>query len=99
MIENKLSEIALMAKNDISLAKRIVETQNKREPLIEFCKIANELDFDFSPGDIIALGQDYSCNQLKSTNGGGVNPYDFYDDPYEMLIVELLDYIKRSNQN
>lgn len=40
------------------------------------------------------MGKEYSCNQLKSTNGGGVTPYAYFDDPYEMFFVELEYYQK-----
>lgn len=39
--------------------------------------------------DIISDGEEFSCNQTKSTNGGNPMPYDCFDDSYDMFILSL----------
>ena len=39
--------------------------------------------------DIISDGEEFSCNQTKSTNGGNPMPYDCFDDSYEMFLLSL----------
>ena len=34
-------------------------------------------------------GEEFSCSQTKSTNGGNPMPYDCFDDSYEMFLLSL----------
>ncbi len=77
------------AKNDASFRKAVIDAYNSTEPLLNFCTVCIQNGFEISIGDILTIGEEYSCNQLKSTNGGGVNPYNFFDDPFEMLINQI----------
>jgi hypothetical protein len=82
------------AKENQSLRAELLSTRQSKEPMKEFCELASEKGYPISMGDLIAAGEEYSCNQLKSTNGGGVNPYTFFDDPYEMFFASL-EYFDR----
>lgn len=78
-----------LAKNDKAVLDALFETYNADDPLDEFCKYVKTLGFDITIGDIITMGEEYTCNQMKSTNGGGVNLYDYFDDPWEMFFASL----------
>ena len=84
-----MSLITQRAKQDDKLRERILRTADSNDSLNDFCKIAQEEGFDISVGDILTIGEEYSDNQCKSTNGGNPNPYDYFDDPYEMLLASL----------
>ena len=45
--------------------------------------------FNLTLADIISDGEEFSCNQTKSTNGGNPMPYDCFDDSYEMFLLSL----------
>ena len=70
------------------------EFRSQKDPLAAFCRCAQGEGYGLTIGDIVSDGEEYSCNQLKSTNGGGVTPYAYFDDPYEMFFVELEYYQK-----
>lgn len=78
------------ARQDISFAQKLKRAYESSEPLLNFCTVCGEYGFEITPGEIITMGEEYSCNQLKSTNGGGVIPYDYFDDPYEMLMSSVM---------
>lgn len=86
------------AKCDDVFRAQIIAAYNGAEPLVDFCRVCVNHGFDITPGELIALGEEYSCNQLKSTNGGGVNPYDYYDDPFEMLMTSVIALDKERNK-
>ena len=88
MLES-LNRLMVLARRDPEVKKRLLMTRQTEEPLDTFCKVACELGCPLSVGELIEAGEEYSCNQLKSTNGGGVNPYQMFDDPYEQFFVEL----------
>lgn len=88
MLES-LGKLMVLARRDPEVKKRLMLTRQTEEPMDTFCRIACELGCPITMGELIAAGEEYSCNQLKSTNGGGVNPYQMFDDPYEQFFVEL----------
>lgn len=85
MLDNMLNE----ARKDPAIKERLLQTREEAEPMLAFCNMASALGYSTTPGELIAAGEEYSCNQLKSTNGGGVNPYDFYDDLYDNFFISL----------
>ena len=95
MVFLKLQRLTEFVKADESLRNRLVRTENQPEPILEFCKIANSVGVDLTPYELIAVGEEYSDNQCKSTNGGNPSPYDSFCDIYETFI----DSIKRGCKN
>lgn len=76
-------------KKDPLLKKRLLETRLADDPMDAFCKIACEVGHNITVGDLLAIGQEYSDNQCKSTNGGNPYPYDLFDDTYETFLASL----------
>jgi hypothetical protein len=37
----------------------------------------------------MAMGQEYSDNQCKSTNGGNPSPYEWLGDEYELFLDSI----------
>ena len=81
-----MREHALMD-DDFRIA--LLKTAEAEDPLMALCDFAKENGFDLTLADIISDGEEFSCNQTKSTNGGNPLPYDCFDDSYEMFMVSL----------
>ena len=62
---------------------------NAADPLTVLCELAQANGFNLTLADIISDGEEFSCNQTKSTNGGNPMPYDCFDDSYEMFLLSL----------
>lgn len=77
------------AKADPELRERLLETRGLTEPVFAFCKIAAEAGCDIAPGELMAMGQEYSDNQCKSTNGGNPSPYESLEDEYEIFLDSI----------
>ena len=82
----RLSELAL---SDPAIKARFLETRREKDPMDAFCKLACDLGIPLTIGELVGMGEEMSCNQLKSTNGGGVTPYDYFDDAYEQFFMFL----------
>lgn len=85
----KLNALRDKATQNDALRKRLIETKNQKEPLEAFCAEAEKAGISLSIGEILQMGEEYSDNQCKSTNGGNPYPYDYFDDAYEMFIASL----------
>ena len=72
---------------DFSFRQAILATRNAADPLAALCELAQANGFNLA--DIISDGEEFSCNQTKSTNGGNPMPYDCFDDSYEMFLLSL----------
>lgn len=83
---NKLLKEAL--KND-DLRKKLVATENSKEPMEEFCAIATEAGFPIDIGEFFVMNQTFCDNLLKSTNGGATYPIDDWADAYEQFISAI----------
>ena len=88
-MQDTLDKIYMEAKRDCAFLRELLTVKVGRNPMIDFCELATQKGFKICPGDFFDYGETYSCNQLKSTNGGGVNPYNYFDDPFEMFYVRL----------
>ena len=88
-MQDVLDKIYAEAKQNKAFLKSLLHAKQGTNAMWDFCVIVNKRGFEICPGDFLDFGETYSCNQLKSTNGGGVNPYAFYDDPFEMFYVQL----------
>ena len=51
--------------------------------------IAREAGVELYPGELLAVGEEYSDNQCKSTNGGNPTPYDSFNDAYEIFLASV----------
>ncbi len=85
----KLDRLTALARADEKLRQALVATETCKEPLWEFCRLAQEAGVELYPGELFAIGQEYSDNQCKSTNGGNPSPYDAFDDAYENFIFSI----------
>lgn len=89
--------------NDILIAMRerahvdeafrlaLLQTRDAADPLLALCEFAQAHGYALSLGDIISDGEEFCCNQMKSTNGGNPMPYDCFgfDDAYEMFFMSI----------
>ena len=85
----KLDRLTALARADEALRQALLETQKKKEPLLEFCRLAQSVGVDLEAGELFAIGLEYSDNQCKSTNGGNPSPYEAFDDAYENFIFSI----------
>lgn len=85
----ELEQLYSDARRDPLLRERLLATRSADDPMDAFCKIACEVGHPITVGDLFAVGQEYSDNQCKSTNGGNPYPYDLFDDTYETFLASL----------
>jgi len=76
-------------KKDLVLKNKLLATRLAADPMDAFCTIACDAGHHITVGELFAIGQDYSDNQCKSTNGGNPSPYDSFDDAYETFLNSL----------
>ena len=76
---------------DSTFRAALLETREAADPLLALCALANQNGYALSLGDIISDGEEFCCNQMKSTNGGNPMPYDCFgfDDAYEMFFISI----------
>ena len=76
---------------DDAFKKALLETRKANDPLMALCSFATENGYPLSLGDVISDGEEFCCNQMKSTNGGNPMPYDCFgfDDAYEMFFLSI----------
>jgi hypothetical protein len=77
------------AKKNKELKEKLLATRAENDPTDAFCKVACEAGFPISVGELFAVGQEYSDNQCKSTNGGNPSPYESFGDTYEAFLASL----------
>ena len=85
----KLERLSQLALKDFTLREKLIATQKTNDPLDAFCTAAQEVGIDLSIGELFAIGQEYSDNQCKSTNGGNPTPYDSFNDAYDTFLSSL----------
>lgn len=91
-MSNAASELVRLydkAEADPALRERLLETRGVAEPVFAFCEIAAEAGCEIAPGELMAMGQEYSDNQCKSTNGGNPSPYESLGDEYEIFLDSI----------
>ena len=84
-----LDALRLLAQNNAAIKARLLATRQTPEPLSAFCREATALGCPMDVGDLLTLGTVETGNMLKSTNGGCPNPFDEFDEPYEMFFLSL----------
>ena len=70
----KLERLTELAKKDETLRKALLKTRENKEPILSFCALAREAGVELYPGELLAVGEEYSDNQCKCTNGGNPTP-------------------------
>ena len=85
----KLDKLTELARQDTALKNALLHTRNERDPLASFCALAQSAGVELYIGELFAVGQEYSDNQCKSTNGGNPTPYDAFDDAYENFLASI----------
>lgn len=70
----------------------LLKTREADDPLLALCALSTANGYPLTLGDVIADGEEFCCNQMKSTNGGNPMPYDCFgfDDAYEMFFLSLM---------
>ena len=79
------------ALSDPQFRQALLRTRESDDPLESLCAFAVAHGYTLTPGDVISDGEEFACNQMKSTNGGNPMPYDCFgfDDAYEMFFASL----------
>ena len=77
------------ALRDSAFRTALLVTRDAADPLTALCDFATAHGYALTLGDVISDGEEFSCNQTKSTNGGNPLPYDCFDDAYEMFFASL----------
>lgn len=90
-----LQQLLDAALHNPQLRCALLDTQNQKDPMDAFCHIAVQAGYPITVGELFAVGQEYSDNQCKSTNGGNPNPYDGLDDAYESFLASLQQPMQR----
>ncbi|MBQ8617591.1 MAG: hypothetical protein IJ418_08745 [Clostridia bacterium] len=77
---------------DEAFRQALLKTREAADPLLALCELAQANGYALSLGDIISDGEEFCCNQMKSTNGGNPMPYDCFgfDDAYEMFFMSIV---------
>ena len=80
------------ALSDPQFRQALLRTRESDDPLESLCAFAVAHGYTLTPGDVISDGEEFACNQMKSTNGGNPMPYDCFgfDDAYEMFFISLM---------
>ncbi len=77
------------AKRNPVLREKLIATRSAADPMDAFCKLSCEAGHPITIGELFAVGQEYSDNQCKSTNGGNPSPYEYFDDAYETFLASI----------
>ena len=85
----KLKQLTALVKKEEQLRQKLLQTKNSQEPLDDFCHLAQQAGMDLSLGEMFAIGQEYSDNQCKSTNGGNAIPYDSLGESNETFLASI----------
>ena len=87
--EESLARLSAIARRDEALRKRLLDTRAEPDPMRAFCALATAVVCPLTVGELFALGQEYTDNLLKSTNGGATYPIDDWDDAYSQFFAGL----------
>ena len=76
---------------DPAFRAALLETRHAADPLLALCDFSTANGYPLTLGDVISDGEEFCCNQMKSTNGGNPMPYDCFgfDDAYEMFFAAI----------
>lgn len=88
-MNEKLAKVLEKARQDSTIKAKFLETRNAKDPMDEFCKVATSIGYEMTVGELVAIGEEYSSNLLKSCNGGAVYPIEDWGDWYEDFFSSL----------
>ena len=76
---------------DPAFRAALLKTRDAADPLLALCDFASANGYPLTLGDVISDGEEFCCNQMKSTHGGNPMPYDCFgfDDAYEMFFLSI----------
>ena len=86
-----LRQLRNRALSDSDFRQALLDTRNASDPLSAFCALATDSGYPLTVDEVIACGEEFADNQMKSTNGGNPMPYDCFgfDDAYEMFFISI----------
>ena len=84
-----LRDLLAQARQDAALKERLYRSRESHAPYKAFCQAAAEAGFPMTVDELIACGEEYSDNMLKSCNGGATYPFDYLDDAYGLFFAAL----------
>ena len=90
MMEEKLMELQAYLKHNPEMKKKFIESRNADVPVAAFCTLAKACGYELTPGELFAIGEEYTSNLLKSVNGGATYPFEGWDDWYEDFFAALI---------
>lgn len=92
-MNSAMEEMAKRARTDAAFRQKLLDTRSQKDPLAAFCRCAQGEGYGLTTGTLFPMGKSTAA-QLKSTNGGGVTPYAYFDRPLREFFVELRYYQK-----
>jgi len=92
-VQESLDKLYLQAKEDDELRKKLLATQESKEPALDFCRISTEHGLPISAIDLVMAGEDTYAEMCRSTNGGGENhPRIKGADDLYSLFIQSIDF-------
>ena len=90
-MNDTLRALRKRALTDESFRLALLRTRKDPDPVAALCAFATENGYPLTFEEVIASGEEFACNQMKSTNGGNPMPYDCFgfDDAYEMFFASI----------
>ncbi len=88
-MNEKLTKLAGLAKENPKLRKALIASETAEDNYDAFCKAAQSFGFDITVGELIAISEEFLSNLLKSCNGGATYPIEEMGDVYESFIMSL----------
>ncbi len=90
-VDETLTKLLKLAKEDPSIAKKILDTADTSNPVHELCSLSTDLGLPLYEMDLINEGEEQYALMKRSTNGGGENSPRLQDedDYYEMFMAEV----------
>ncbi|MDO4475768.1 MAG: hypothetical protein Q4B59_03195 [Lachnospiraceae bacterium] len=90
-LEESLCALRTLARSNEALRQALLDTRTQTDPLLSFCRLAQENGIDISLIDLVCAGEEAYAAMRRSTNGGGENSplLDGEDDYYELFLASL----------
>lgn len=89
-MEDQLTALLGYLRTDAEMKDRFIRSREDKDPVASFCTLAAECGFNMTPGELFAVGEEYTSNLLKSVNGGATYPFEGWDDWYEDFFASLI---------
>lgn len=89
-MDDKLVLLQAYLKTDPEMKAKFIASRSEDEPVVAFCRLAAQCGFELTPGELFAIGEEYTSNLLKSVNGGATYPFEGWDDWYEDFFAALI---------